>query len=84
MAHLDEIGEAQVDAARLLRNLGVANGDVGHDGQQQALQGLLEAVGKPLSPRHLGAEGGRGSESVSTSPAMLRQRSATVGKQCSG
>ncbi|TNN46331.1 hypothetical protein EYF80_043480 [Liparis tanakae] len=37
---LDEMGQAQVDAARLLQDLHVADGDVGHDGQHQRLQRL--------------------------------------------
>lgn len=50
---LDKLSQAQVDAARLLRDLHVADGDVRHDGQRQGLERLVEAVGEALGPRHL-------------------------------
>lgn len=50
---LDEIGQAQVDAASFLQDFHVADGDVRHDGQHQRLQRLVEAVRETLGPRHL-------------------------------
>lgn len=51
--YLDEVGQAQIDAARLLWDLRVADGNVGHDGQHQRLQSLVETVGKALGAGHL-------------------------------
>lgn len=50
---LDEIAEAQVDAAGFLWDFHVADGDVGHDGQHERLESLVETVGEALGPRHL-------------------------------
>lgn len=50
---LNEMSQAQVDAARLLWDLHVADGDVGHDRQRQGLERLMKAVREALGPRHL-------------------------------
>lgn len=52
-SHLDEIGQAQVDAASFLEDFHVTDGDVWHDGQHQRLERLVETVGEALGPRHL-------------------------------
>lgn len=51
--YLDEVGQAQIDAARLLWDLRVADGNVRHDGQHQRLQRLVETVGEALGAGHL-------------------------------
>lgn len=53
LTHLDQTGQAEVDAARLLLDLHVADGDVWHDGQHQGLERLVEAVREALGPGHL-------------------------------
>lgn len=47
------MSQAQVDAARLLWDLHVADRDVRHDGQRQGLERLVETVREALGPRHL-------------------------------
>lgn len=51
--YLDKVGQAQIDAPRLLWDLRVADGNVRHDGQHQRLERLVETVGKALGPGHL-------------------------------
>lgn len=50
---LDEVGQAQIDAACFLWDLLLADGYVGHDGQHQGLEGLVETVREALGSRHL-------------------------------
>lgn len=50
---LDEVGQAQVDAAGFLRDFHVADCNVRHDGQHQGLECLVETVREALRPRHL-------------------------------
>lgn len=52
-SHLDEIGQAQVDAASFLWDFHVADSDVRHDRQHQGLQRLVETVREALRPWHL-------------------------------
>lgn len=51
--NLNEVSQAQVDAARLLWDLHVADRDVWHDRQRQGLERLMKAVREALSPWHL-------------------------------
>lgn len=50
---LNEIRQAQIDAARLLRDLRVADGDVRHDGERQGLERLMKGVREALGTWHL-------------------------------
>lgn len=50
---LDEMSQAQVDAARLLWDLRVADRDVRHDRQRQGLECLMKTVRESLGPWHL-------------------------------
>lgn len=50
---LDEISQAQVDAASFLQDFHVTDGDVWHNGKHQRLECLVETVGEALGPGHL-------------------------------
>lgn len=47
------MSQAQVDAARLLWDLHVADRDVRHDRQRQGLECLMKTVRESLGPWHL-------------------------------
>lgn len=50
------MSQAQVDAARLLWDLHVADCDVRHDRQGQRLERLMKTVREALGPWHLGRQ----------------------------
>lgn len=55
-ADLQEVSQAEVDIPGLFRDLVVADGDVGDDGQQQRVQGVLVGLREPLPSGQLKAE----------------------------